>query len=215
MKNKANAKERKQAGSRVVQGKDGVYRWVYEMSMLKNPTILFTVWKVLGIAACAPALLVLVLGLFEGEGLQAVGFTLQVVGMVLGIMLVLSLPAYLIVAARYGWKYVVLFEMDDEGVSHIQTASQVKKAQALGLLTTLVGMAARTPAAMGAGLLAGSRSSLYTDFARVKSVKASPRRHLIRVNAPFSKNQLYVEPEDFEFVLGFIAERCPGAKIGR
>ena len=38
----------------VVQGKDGVYRWVYEVPMLKNLSILFTVWKVLGISACAP-----------------------------------------------------------------------------------------------------------------------------------------------------------------
>ena len=213
MKNKANAKERRQAGSRVVRGKDGVYRWVYEMPMLKNPTILFTVWKVLGMAICVPALLALVVGLFRGEGLDAFAAAGQVLLIGGGIFFVLSLPAYLIVAARYGWKYVVLFEMDDEGVSHIQTASQVKKAQAMGLLTTLVGMAARNPTAMGSGLLAGSRSSLYTDFARVRSVKACPRRHLIKVNAPFSKNQVYVEPEDFQFVLEFIAARCPGAKI--
>ena len=213
MKNKANAKERAQAGSRVVRGKDGVYRWVYEMSMLRNPTILFTVWKVMGVAACAPALLVSVLGLFEGEGLKALVTGLQAAGVVLGIMLVLSIPAYLIVAAMNGWNYVVLFEMDDEGVSHIQTARQVKKAELVGLLTTLVGMAARSPTAMGSGLLAGSRSSLYTAFAQVRSVKASPGRHLIRVNAPFGKNQVYVDPEDFQFVLEFIAARCPGAKI--
>ena len=27
---------------------DGVYRWTYEYKMLKNPTVMFTVWKVLG-----------------------------------------------------------------------------------------------------------------------------------------------------------------------
>ena len=29
---------------------DGVYRWFYSFSMLKNPAQLFTVWKVLGLS---------------------------------------------------------------------------------------------------------------------------------------------------------------------
>ena len=199
----------------VVQGKEGVYRWVYEVPMLKNLSILFTVWKVLGISACAPGLLILIAGLLDGNGLQALGFALQVTGIVLALVFVLSLPAYLIVAAMNGWKYVVLFEMDNEGISHTQTAKQVKKAELLGVLTTLVGLAARNPTTTGAGLLAGSRSSLYTEFSKVKSVKTCPRRHLIKVNTPFSKNQVYVEPEDFNFVLDFIRSRCPGAKNSR
>lgn len=29
---------------------DGKYRWYYEFPMMKNPTLLFTIWKVLGIS---------------------------------------------------------------------------------------------------------------------------------------------------------------------
>ena len=32
---------------------DGKYRWIYEFSMLKNPAVLRTVFKVLGISAGA------------------------------------------------------------------------------------------------------------------------------------------------------------------
>ncbi len=42
----------------IVMGKDSVLRWVYEMNMWKNPTLVITIWKVLLIAALVPALLV-------------------------------------------------------------------------------------------------------------------------------------------------------------
>ena len=46
--------EKKTVESNTYRGKevrlcqDGKYRWVYEMSMLKNPTIFLTVFKVFG-----------------------------------------------------------------------------------------------------------------------------------------------------------------------
>ena len=46
---------------------DGVYRWTYEYNMLKNPTIIFTVWKVLGIAVGVVLAFDLLLGLIEGN----------------------------------------------------------------------------------------------------------------------------------------------------
>ena len=51
-------KASKAVESKSYQGKevrlcsDGKYRWVYEMNMLKNPTIFFTVLKVMMISIC-------------------------------------------------------------------------------------------------------------------------------------------------------------------
>ena len=39
-----------QASENIRPCPDGVYRWTYEFDMLRNPTIMFSVWKVLGIA---------------------------------------------------------------------------------------------------------------------------------------------------------------------
>mgnify|MGYP000845290531 CR=1 FL=1 len=47
-----------QASPGVVMGGDGILRWAYEMNMWKNPTLVITIWKVLLLAALAPALLV-------------------------------------------------------------------------------------------------------------------------------------------------------------
>lgn len=32
----------------ILREPDGVYRWVYELSLFKNPTILFMLWRILG-----------------------------------------------------------------------------------------------------------------------------------------------------------------------
>ena len=49
---------------------DGVYRWVYEFPMLKNPAILFTVWRVLLMSCAICVLLVGVPSLFTGGLVQ-------------------------------------------------------------------------------------------------------------------------------------------------
>ena len=55
------------ADNRVKLYPDGKYRWVYEVPMLKNPTILIDVFKVLGISFGIVWLFtVLVIGCEEG-----------------------------------------------------------------------------------------------------------------------------------------------------
>ena len=46
---------------------DGVYRWSYEFNMLKNPTIIMTVWKVLGISIGIVMGFIFLTDLFEGN----------------------------------------------------------------------------------------------------------------------------------------------------
>ena len=41
--------QKEDIGNRVMLCKDGKYRWIHEVNMFKNPSILFDVWKVLGI----------------------------------------------------------------------------------------------------------------------------------------------------------------------
>ena len=98
---------------------DGKYRWVYEFSMLKNPVILLTLWKIMAIGAAAPALIVLLASLKDGFA-EALTGGLEVFAITFGICFVLSVISYFILAGLYGWKYIVLFEMDEDGVLHIQ-----------------------------------------------------------------------------------------------
>ena len=192
---------------------DGKYRWVYELPMMKNPVVLFTIWKVLGISALAPALLVFFISISDDGFFSALLTMAEVWGCVMAIFIVISLLAYTIVAASYGWKYVVLFIMNDDGVVHLQQEKQFKKAEAMAWLTAFAGAAAKNPTAAGAGLLAATKSSMTSEFKNVDSVIGKRRMNTIKVNQWFAKNQVYVDPADYDFVWEYITSRCKKAKI--
>ena len=76
----------------------------------------------------------------------------------------------------------------------------------------LAGVLTGNASAAGAGILAATRNSLVSNFSAVRSIKAYPGRNLIKVNAPMSKNQVYVDDTQFQFVLDYIRSHCPKAK---
>ena len=189
---------------------DGKYRWVYEMNMLKNPTIFFTVLKVMMISIGIVWLFGLVIGLGD-MSLDYFLFWTKLTGIMIGIFFVLTIIGVLITAAVLG-KYVVLFEMDEKEVVHIQMPRQVKKAEVIGLITALVGAMAKSPTTIGAGVLATAKTKSTSEFVNVRRVKARRRFNLIKVNQLLDKNQVYVADEDFDFVYNFIKSRCINAK---
>ena len=191
---------------------DGAYRWVYEFNMLKNPIILLTVLKIF--------LLVLV-GMWIIFGLFRIGndgfigaFAAQTKELLIpaAILLALSIAAYIILACIYGWKYCVLFEMNETGIRHIQMEKQYKKAQALGWLTAMAGAAAGKPGAAGTGLLAATKNEQATEFGKVNRMRVFRAFHTIKLDALLNHNQIYAEPEDYEFVLDYISKRIPKSK---
>ena len=212
-KKKGNLIAGKTVGNRVTLYPDGKYRWVYEVKMLTNPTILIDVYKVLGITFGIVWLFnVLIISCEDGLNLSSLwGFSSGFL-ILLGVFAVIGYVAYVIVAWTYGWKYVVLFTLDEKEVIHQQMPRQVKKAQVLGALTVLVGAAAGKPGVMGSGLLAASRSSSTSELANVARVKPYRRWNLIKVNQLLNKNRVYVPDEDFDFVYDFLCQHCPKAK---
>ena len=199
--------------SRVTLYPDGKYRWVYEVPMLKNPSILFDVYKVLGISFGIVWLLnVVLIGCENGYDLESLwGITSGFLVLML-VFLVIGYIAYVIVAWYYGWKYVVLFTMDEKEVVHQQMPRQVKKAKVLGALTTLVGAAAGKPGMMGTGILAASRSTSTSELSNVARLIPCRRLHLIKVNQLLNKNRVFVPDDDFDFVYDFLCQHCPKAK---
>ena len=194
---------------------DGVYRWSYEYDMLRNPTILITVYKVLGLSLGIVYLLTLVIDLFQ-KTIETWGdlWTASKLFLILaGVFLVLGFLGYLLTAAIFGWKYMVVFEMTDDYVRHIQMAKQVKKAETIGMITALAGLLAKRPTTAGAGLLASAKTVSTSEFDSVEFLKVRRRRHTIHVNQLLDKNQVYAEDEDFDFVEQFIKAHCTKAKI--
>ncbi len=196
----------------LIMGKDGMLRWVYELNMWKNPTLVITIWKVLLLSALVPALLVFFLSLGDGFGAAILTF-LKILSIVAGIVTVLMLIAYPIIALMNGGKYCVLFEMDDTQVKHIQMHKQFQKNQLLSMVVILAGLMAGNIQATAAGILAGSKQSLICRFEKVKSIAVNEKRHVIYVNEKLNHNQIYVDSTNFAFVSNFIISRCENAKV--
>ena len=199
--------------SRVTLYQDGKYRWVYEVPMLKNPSILFDVYWVLGISFGLVWLFnVLLIGCEGDLSLESLWDFSSVFLILMLVFAVIGYVAYVIVAWTYGWKYVVLFTLDEKEVVHQQMPHQMKKAKVLGALTALAGAAAGKPGVVGSGILASSRSTSTSVLANVKSIKARRRLNLIKVNQLLNKNRVFVPDEDFDFVYDFLCQHCPNAK---
>ena len=200
------------AGPEIQLCDDGKYRWVYELNMFRNPTIFLTVFKIFfWIIFIGWAVFGFFLYVIHADWQGLWGMT-KAAGIGLGVFLVLTILGYLAVAAMYKGKYIVLFEMDEKGIAHIQIPRQFKKAEVLGLIAAMAGLAAGRPSAAGAGLLAATKQSSTSEFVHVKKVKAYRRRNLIKVNQLLNKNQVYPPAGQFDFVYEFIKAHCPNAK---
>ena len=205
-------KDNKTLNTRVTLCGDGKYRWTYEMSLFKNPTVFLLIWKifffiVLGIFA----FLVLIGSGDSGFWWDGFSDTAKVFGFILIGMTTLVALGYLLYAAIMGGKYTVEFEMDEKGVNHKQTASQARKAKKLGQATMIAGASSGSRTAVGAGMNA-RRTEMYTEFAKVRKIKAYPRRDLIKVNERLEHNQVYAAKEDFEFVKNYVVSHCGNVK---
>ena len=193
---------------------DGTYRWAYEFNMLKNPISLLTVLKIFLLVLVG---IWIIFGIFRIGNDGFVGaFAAQTKELLIpaAILFGLSIVGYIILACIYGWKYCVLFEMNETGIRHIQMEKQYKKAQALGWLTAMVGAAAGKPGAAGTGLLAATKNEQATEFSKVKRLRTFRAFHTIKLDSPLNHNQIYAEPEDYDFVLDYISKRIPKNKSG-
>lgn len=197
----------------VKMGPDGKYRWAYELNMLTNPTILVEVFKVLGISLAITWVFSMAISLFDGDNLISAARNLaSLYAILIGVMLVLGILGYLLYSALSGWKYMVVFEMDENGVEHRQMKQGVEKAKVLAMLSSMAGLGTGNVGAIGRGLLAASHHSLSSAFPDVRLVKAVPRFHLIKVNGLLTKNRIYVDDDNFDFVYDYICQHCPKAR---
>ena len=191
----------------------GVCRWVYELPMTKSFFLLFEIWKVLGISAGIIVVFLLVINLLSGNGLDGLIGALGTGILVLGLLLILSLPAYWIVTKANNGKYTVLFEMDEEGICHTQIKTD--KAKALEALAILSGAKTGNRTVTGTGLLAASGTSLYSRFSDVRKIQADASRCLILLKGKLIRNQVYTDPEHYDAVLNYIIAHCPQAAVER
>ena len=192
---------------------DGKYRWVYELNLYKSTAIIKEVWRVMLISGAIVLVILFGINIMDGDFMETLQFVGEAAAILFGIFLVLSIVGYLIFSYMVGGKYCVLFEMDEKGINHKQHEKHVKKAQLLGAITALTGAAGGSLGTAGTGVLAASRTSMYTGFEDVKELEILPKEHLIRLNETLNRNQVYADKEDFAFVAEYLKARCKNAKV--
>lgn len=216
---KKRSGEKKLEGTKVTENiylcPDGKYRWYYEFDMLKNPTILITVFKVFGITVLAVAAFVLLIGLFEGGPAPLASGQGKILIYVILFLIALVLVSYVILAGIYGWKYLVLFEMDEEKIVHMQQPKQFEKAKAIGWLTVMAGGLSNNLTTSAVGLNIMEKNKSVSAYRNVKKVKSSRQLNTIYLNEGLEHNQIYAADADYDFVMDYISQRCDNAKIYR
>lgn len=191
---------------------DGKYRWTYPMSMLKNPVLFFTILKVIGGIFAVILIFMVFLSHWDditNGNFEVIFHDLRMFGYIMLGCIVLTIIAYLIVAAQYGWNYIIQFTMDEDGFLHEQIPAQKETARKIGKTLAGTGALTLSPGRVGQGMLIANHTSLASDFKLVRKVKPLRKWHTIKVNEPFAKNQIYCDSEDFDFVLNYIFEHCP------
>jgi len=193
---------------------DGKYRWVHEVNLWNNPTVIIDVWKVLMISMAIVGVFVNGIFILAGDYDWETFLNMLGLGMLMLIIItVLTLLGYLLYALLAKGKYVVLFIMDEKEVVHKQMPESVKVAKLIGNLNMLAGSGTGKIGMVGTGMLAKTRTSMNTTLSDVKLLKAQRWMNVIQVNETLNKNRVYVNSEDFDFVFNFLAEHCTKAKV--
>ena len=190
---------------------DGKYCWAYEVPLMRNPVIFITVFKAICLTVIIVVLFAIIINLVNDEGLDSLLFTGKVMLIVSGVFFVLFLIGYIIFAAINGWKYVMIFEMDEQGILLRQLDRQVKRAKAIATLAVIAGLAGGNRGAVSAGVLSATHQEMYCEFGSVRSVKPKRGWHTIKVREMLTHHQVYAADEDFDFVFQFILSHCPKA----
>ena len=185
------------------------------MSMLKNPLLFFTTFKVLG--SITAAILIFVILLSHWNEITSGNFVVilhdfRMFGYIMLGCLVITIIAYLVLAAQYGWNYIIRFTMDEKGCLHEQIPAQKEIARKMGGALGAAGAMTLSPGRAGQGVLIANHTSIASDFSHVRKVKPLRKWNAIKVNEPFAYNQIYCDSEDFDFVLNYILEHCPKLK---
>lgn len=182
--------------------------------MWTNPTILFLVYKIFIGIGIGIGILITILNWrhISWEGWEKLWEETWPALAFIAFFGLLIFIAYAMVAAMYGGKYIILFTMDENGINHEQIPEQAKKARKLGMLTAGAGAAGGSLSSIGLGISVANRTSMYSDFKSVRSVKKGRWGHVIKIREILSNNQVYVRDEDFDFVYNYIREHCPRVK---
>ena len=64
----------------------------------------------------------------------------------------------------------------------------------------------------GTVLLAAMKNEQASEFSKVKRMRVLKAFNTIKLDSPLNHNQVFAQPEDYDFVLEYISKRIPKNK---
>ena len=191
--------------NRVTLYDDGVYRWSYDMDMWQNRFMLRLVMKLLGII-CG-GVVILVFALLGPKYLTPMALCIAL-GSVAGLF-ALTFLIYAVCAWVMKGVYHLRFEMDESAVALVQSDATRERNGVLAAVAMLAGIAAgksgeafRLSTSLNAANTVG-----ITAFSAITRVRTYPQDDVIALREWFGLNQIFVDREDYAYVLDYIRER--------
>ncbi|MBQ3707639.1 MAG: hypothetical protein II889_06990 [Clostridia bacterium] len=192
-----------------IEAQNGKYRWTYEMSLFKNPTIFIATAKAIGIAV---AITIFIIGLIsliaDGFSADIFRFLGELTLILVGIFAVLLVLGYMLYAAIMGGYYIVDFTMDEKTVVLSQSAKQAKKAENIGIAAMIMGAITHNRGAVSAGYNSSIRSTSITEFSHVKKVVIDKKHSVIKLHT-IGWDHVYADGADFDFAADWIRRHIP------
>jgi hypothetical protein len=119
----------------------------------------------------------------------------------LGVIAALFILTYLLILVLYGGKYDVGFVIDSQGILCYTQSHQAKTNRIVNGLTVVLGLLSSKPAAAGAGMLAGTKQSIFLKWNNIKKVKYSPKQHVIMLRSSLTESiALFCTEENYHTV---------------
>ena len=187
------------------------FTWKYDVNLFKDPTILLLVYKVLFLSCIICFFLVSCIAMCD-DGIDGLIDIIPDAKTLLTITLIvigLGLVGYLLYAVIMGGEYCIMFTMDQKHIVHEQIPKQAKKSKIISFLLVLAGLLAKRPSSVGTGMITAAHTKTISTFEDVILVKAVRQFNMIKVNEKFTKNRVYVNSDDYDFILDFIVKHCP------
>lgn len=190
--------------------KDGI-SWTYQSNLYKETTFIVILIKVLAISVGAVLLFMLILGAIDGDLDGAYLLTMVEIfgGIYAGMIVLAAISYYLIYAPLNNGKYTILFEMDNNHITHMQALESSEKAKKIGTLAIFAGLLTMNPTVMSTGVLSSIRNSMTTRFSAVTSILVYRKKcRITLVSHRVERNEVFCSRNDFEWVLSHIQSRC-------
>ena len=199
------------AGTHIVVDEDGRYRWRATIDLRTNPTMAILIAKIVGGIVGGLLLLGVVMTLLTGGDTERKLVTLGIFLCVCSIVAGVSAIAYLTYAAFVGWSYSADYLLDETGVLYRPAPHEDRVAKGIAAATAVTSLLAGNFGVTAASIAAADTQSASV-FSSVRKVRGIRRQCCIKVSQPLLYNQLYVAPEDYDFVYRFVSGHCPKAR---